>query len=482
MPTPSPPPFDDGGGLPDTGVDEGPGPRDGDVPARAQRPGGEPNYLVRRAVAVGVVVAAIAGIGIVVGRIIDADDGGASGAPDAAEWNAAVVVTDDEVRLVDPVNGDVTDRYPADEALLANRSVATGSTFLTINTFGRVTELDLADGSIRRFSAPEDSSPVVSTDHASIVLAGPVQGGNVVVVDTVARTTRDIGRLAAIADPLMFVDEVLVNEPGTHVAVSDASTFQSVLVDVVVGTAVLLAGQVVALDHETVVTAQRAGAEAELEFYDLTGDRRGSVVVPSPEATLLTDATSALVVAADGTIVRAAANGAVDDGGNVGDGSPVEVSGGSPAFGSERLLVSTADEVVLLDAEGAVVGRASGELLSRPGRPSRCAVVGNALPSGTALHVDLDDGAVLGEFGGGAVTSASADGCTVAAADGAIVVRSGSQVDVERTGGAFTITPDGAAVVVTTSTGARLEVDPGEEEQRRVRLSEVPAVVHFAQL
>ncbi|MGI9645234.1 MAG: hypothetical protein ACR2O6_08000 [Ilumatobacteraceae bacterium] len=483
MSTSSPPPFDDGGGLPNTGLD---GDAGGENLWPGGSSGGEPNYLIRRALAVAAVVAAVAAIGIVVGRIIDAGDSDPSDAPDAAEWNRAVVVTDDEIRVVDPQTGDVGERYPADEALLDNRSVATGDTFLTVNAVGRVTELDLTDGSIRRFRASEDSSPLVSTDNASIVLIGPGQGGNVFVVDTATETIVDIGRLAGIDDPLMFVDDVLVNEPGTHIAVSDARTFQSVLVDIVAETAVLLAGQVIALDHDTVVTAQRAGAEAELEFYDLAGDRRGSVDAPSPQATMLIDSTTALVVAGDGTIVRASAGGAVDDGGNVGDDEAVDVAGGSPASGSEWLVVSTTDEVVLLDAKGAIVARAPGQLLSPADRPTRCIVVGSALASRTAVHLDLDDGAVLGEIDGGAVTSTSTEGCTVAAGDGGTVVRSGIPVDVDAPTGTLTITPDGGAVVVTTARGARLATipaDDGEDEDADpVRLAVVPAVVHFAQL
>lgn len=472
MTSTTPAPFDDGGGLPDTRFDDGP-PSDGR--------GHEPNYLARRAIAVGVVVAVIAVVAIIVGRILSADDGDTGSAPDSSEWNTVVLVTDDEVRLLDPPTGDVQDRFTGDEALLANQTLATGSTLLSLNGFGRISELDLTDGTIRRFTAPEQSGLALSSENSSIAFAGPPLGGNVVVIDTAARTTRDVGQLAGLSDPLMFVDDVFGNESGTHAAMSDASTFQSVLVDVVNDTTVLLAGQVVALNDDTVVTAQRAGARAELEFYDLEGERRGSVDVPSPQATMLTGESAALIVTADGTVISLGAGGATRDVVRLGDDADVAVLGGRTALGSERLLVSTEDEVVVLDAAGEIVVRADGELLSPATRETACAVIGNSLPSGTAVHVDLETGEVLGDLDGGAVGSWSVDSCVVAmdGDDARVVVRgTATVIDLD---GSIAIAPDGTAYADITPRGSRL-VPIGDDAGDPVALADETVLVRFARL
>ncbi len=480
MTSSQPPLFDDGGALPETRVRDEHGQHDGRQPR-------EPNYLVRRAVAIGVVIAALVGGSVVAAQIIGARGDGESDSPSTAPWNAVVLVADDEVRVIDPATGTVTDTYPGDEPLLDVVSVVAGKTIVFLNDLGRITQLDLTDGSIRRSSGQEDGTMSASDDHAAIVLAGLPAGGDVTVVDTETRTTFDIGDIAALNDALMFVDEVLVNRSGTHVATPDARSFQSVLVDIATETPVLLAGQVVALDDDTVVTAQRAGPRAELEFYDLSGERLGSADAPSPQVTMLLDGARVLVVAADGAVVGVDADGTVDDLGTVapsttgGDTQPVLVRSGFPVPDLERLVVATDDAVVLLGTDGAEVARFTGELLSRVGSGSRCALIGSARANSVAVHVDLTTGEALGEVAGGSISSASVDGCTVSMIGSPRLVVRGTEAELGATSGSITVAPDGTAYVLTTSTQNQL-ISLANEDDEPIDLADDTVVVRFAEI
>ena len=72
--------------------------------------------FVNRAVFTGVIV--IATVAVIIGRFLDDDQLDSSSVSTSDSWNTAVVVTDDEVRLVDPSNGDLLDTYGAGARLL----------------------------------------------------------------------------------------------------------------------------------------------------------------------------------------------------------------------------------------------------------------------------------------------------------------------------------------------------------------------------
>ncbi len=486
MTSSTPPPYDDGGAPPDTRIDEiEPVGRRGS----RDRHDRAPNYLVRRAIAIGAVVAVLAGASVVAGRIIGGDGDDGAKTPKAADWNTIVVVADEEVRLVDPETGAVTTTYPGEEALLDAESLVTGDTLVLMNDFGRITQLDLADGAIRRSSAPDGSTLVISPENASIVLAGPPVGGDVTVVDTRDGTSFDIGDAAGLSDPLIFVDGVFVNESGRHIATADARSFQSALIDIETRSPTLLAGQVVALDDSAVVTAQRAGDQAELEFYDITGERRGSADGPSPQATMLTGDASALVVSATGAIAAVGANGTVDDIGTLvlaDEATSIEVRAGHPTGGAESLVLETDAGVLVLDAAGVELARVPGELLAPVTRTTECLIAGDTRPNGFAFHLDAVTGEKLGEFPGGIVGSRSADGCTVAMLGGEPrIVKQGGDMDLGATAsGSITITPDGTAYVLTTLTGERLiSLQHAEgEPPETVDLAAGPVLIRFAKL
>lgn len=508
MSSPRPPLFDDGGGLPETGTSSSASlpPPSG---SRATVGGGGPNYLARRALVVGGVVLAVVVVAVVIGRLIGASDDGGSAGEITGEWDTVVLVADDEVRLVDPESGDVVDRFAGNEPLLDAESLTTGSTLVLMNDDARITQLDLAEGTTRRSRATIDSTLTRSADHPALVLAGPPVGGNVTVVDTRSGDTVDVGQVAGLTEPLMFVEEVRINASGTHLATADARSFQSVVVDISAETTELLAGQVVAINDTTVLTAQRAGDETELEFYDLAGERTGSVDVPTPAATMLTGESTALIVTADGQVFRVESGGGIDEVGSLGESDAneavaadegssdsvaddeggaiavtptVNVQAGRPAMYDRRLAVVTTEEVIVLDERGNVVTRAEGTLLSRAVRSSTCVLVGSAEATGRAVHLDIDEGAELGTVAGGLVGSSSVDGCTVALIAGVEprVVQSGTEVDIAASSGSATVAPDGSAYVLSTFTGEQLVSIVEQADGDTVDLADDPVLTRFA--
>ena len=150
----------------------------------------------------------------------------------------------------------------------------------------------------------------------------------------------------------------------------------------------------------------------------------------------------------------------------------------------QRLVVATTDEIVVLDRGGQVVGRAPGELLSRALRSSTCLLIGSSQASGTAVHLDIDEGMRLGQVTGGLVGSSSVDGCTLAVFAGVAprVVQAGSEVDITATSGSATVAPDGSAYVLSTFTGEQLIPIVEGADGEPVDLADDPVLTRFADL
>lgn len=444
----------------------------------------EPNYLVRRALAIGAGIAAVAVIVFLVVSVLGGgDDSGNSSSGVNAEWNSVAVLTTSEIRIVDPSSGDVLDTYEADADLLDAQSVVAGNVLVTMTDAGRITQTDLTDGSTTRGRSGLDQALRLSGDNPTIAIVGPDGGGDVTLVNTTTRETLGVGDVAGLDDPLIFPLEVRVNPAGTHAAMSDARSFQSTVVDLTNESAELLAGQVMAVGDDRVVTAQRAGANTELEFYDLTGERLGSVDVPTPTASLLTNDGDMLLVDAVGSIRLANADGEVSEVGTVvnpvNPSASIDVESGVAAFGGSRLLVSTGQQVFVLDDSGAQIGLATGTITSSASRATRCVTVGSARSTGSSVQLDLDDASVRVEIGGGIVSTTSADGCTAAliGGTGPQIIHDGELIEVDANS-IVDIAPDGQAYVVLDGRDSELLSIDGDDN---VEIADVPSVIRFAQ-
>jgi hypothetical protein len=505
-----------------------------------------PNFLVRRAIFVGAVVAVIAVAAIIVSRFLEDEPPGGSDASIGAEWNAVVVVNDDQVLVVDPdadppddassddsdddgaaagtteagatertddvtttdavpatpgtgtatadtteTTGGASDGARADgvvyeaDGLLDAESAAVGQTLVLLDESGQVSQVDLVEGTVRRARAEPAGVLVTDTGQPDVLAAGVPRGGGLTIIDTRSGDTFDVGELADLDDPLMFADELIVNEAGTFAAVADGRSFQTVLVNLTDGTADLLPGRVEDLNDTTIVTAQPAGEQSELEFFQVDSERIGTVDAPTPEALLLTGEQSAVAVTNDGRILTISPDGDLEEAGLLTDEERprVEVLDGTAVLGRDRFLVVADGFVAVLDPDGAIRTVVNGRVVGAPGTSSRCVIVGDPSSAGAAAQVDLDTGEVLGQLAGGTISSTSVDGCTAAVIGTRatqVLVRGDTVALPAGIGTISAISPDGDAAVGSSPRGEVL-VTIGTDTEPRT-LSNEPAVIRFAEL
>ena len=265
------------------------------------RPDG-PNYLMRRVGAIGSAIAVVIVSVIVIGRSFGGEEGRSNAGGVKADWNRVVVLTESAINVIDPASGEVDDTYPVTTNPLDDQSLVNDDMLLTMTDLGRIGVYDLTDGSVRRGQAGAGETMLRSRDHPNLVFIGSEVGGDLTVIDLKERDILSVADLAGLDSPLMFASAARANPAGTHVAVSDGRSFQTIVVDIAEQAAIPIAGQIVAINDSVVVTAQRAGATTELEFYGHTGESLGSVDVLTPVATMLNFDDEVITVDATGAI------------------------------------------------------------------------------------------------------------------------------------------------------------------------------------
>ncbi len=439
----------------------------------------EPNYLVRRALVVAAVVLAVALVAGVASRFIGGDGDGDGAASEGTEWDTTVVLTSDEIRLLDRVTGDEIDTIASTVDLLDAQTLVAGDVLVTMTDEGVIGLVDLNDGASRSARAGVDETLQASADNPRIAIAGPDRG-DTTIIDTAARTVFSVADAAGLVDPLIDKSDIRVNAAGTHVAVPVPNAFQSFVIDVAAETSQAFAGKVIAISDELVVTEQPAGPESEIEFHELGGERLASVDVPTPLASLLTDDSALVLVAADGSVRSVASDGTVDEVDPIldEDGAPVSVTGGSAALDGTRLLVTTADSIVVLDDNGSVLGSAVGQITTPPPRSTRCVIVGSGRSSDPSTVLDAEDGSIVTEIERGVAAATSVDGCTVALIGGVDNLLTNGEVIAVDARSIAEVSPDGDAVIVLDGRDTEL-VRVGTDDDP-VELADEPVVVRFA--
>ena len=442
----------------------------------------EPNYLIRRALVVGAVVIGVAVVAVGASRFIGGDsDGGGSSSADA-EWDTTIVLASDEIRLLDRESGDEIDTIRSTVDLLDAQSLVAGDVLVTMTDEGAIALIDLNDGTSRRGRTGIDETLIPSPDNPRIAIAGPDSGGDMTIIDTVRRNVFSVADAAGLDAPLIFNGDIRVNASGSHVAVPVPNAFQSFVIDVAEETSKAFAGRVIAISDELVVTEQPAGAESEIEFHELVGDRLASVDVPAPQASFLTSDGSMVLVAADGSVRTVTSDGTVEDADPITDdeGTALAVTGGFPALGGTRLVVfaGDGDTVTVLDENGAVLGSAAGQIAITPPLAVRCVIVGGERSSDPSTVLDLDDGSVVTTIDRGLPSSASVDGCTVALIGGSEnLLTDGTVIEIDARSIAE-VAPDGAAVIVPDGRDTEL-VRLGDGVDDPIEIADEPVVVRF---
>jgi hypothetical protein len=472
--------FDDEDGL---GPDRAAPPPDTDpVPVSARR--ASPNYLIRRAVVVGGVVAVLATASIVIGQLMgsDSDDTG-SGAV-SADWNRIVLIDDRTGRiLVDQPDGEELSRIESG-IRSPNASAVVDSSSVVAND-QRVAVVDLGDETVEEYELGTDV--IVEPAGSALTMIAPrPDGGRAILVHGPSGDTIDTDSFAPVVGARYDFAEARSTASGRDVLVTDSGNFQSVLFSFDRNEPSFFPGLALAVNTDLVVTAQNIGNDATVSVFDHGGESIATGRTPSVRAGMITDAGVVLVTVEGDVIVMSASDGEISGAGRVDIGT---VESGDVTTTGDRLLVSGGSGTAIIDASAATVATLEGQRPTGSGRPptgSTC--VGTITTDNVAPQVsliDLTDGTVIVEAEGDEPVLSDASGCTAATStsDGFDLLGADGVQQFETGDSLLEMSLDGANVVAERS--ARLVLldvaDGGDDPQDPIDLGPRGRTVHFTQ-
>jgi hypothetical protein len=273
----------------------------------------------------------------------------------------------------------------------------------------------------------DDAPSIVTIESNSVVSRLPIgdslwlavskaTGGNLLLIDGLTGTSYDFAELSQQASPRFFVETLRFDAAGTHFAVADATTFQTVVVDTTADppVATMFAAQPLALDSEHVVTSQVVGQEADLTLNDYERTKLATVTGGLPAGGVL-DGDDVVVVSIDGVMSRfGEGDESADHLGDVAVPSGGSIKSVHPTAGATRLVVLGGVFEAVVDLEGHTDFTTT---FTAPVEEARIEPDWTCLPIGgaTTYHsiVELETGEHLADLTGLTVTGVSADGCTV---------------------------------------------------------------------
>jgi hypothetical protein len=444
--------------------------------------GGGPNYALRRAA---VLLVAVALIALLVAWLLrrggdDAADGDGSG----NDWNTVVVQDEDtgEVTLIDAEGAEIEAYRTRLTGLLdvgvpdrlvvgvAGEPATDGLGIIDLDS-GEVTDLEVESNAVSRL------------DTSAYLLAAGGPRDPLALVDVTAGEVIDLLTFVDNSDPIVDPSLVRIDPQHTHVAFTELGEFETVLVDLETQEAVSLAGSLVDVADDAVLTITKRGSTSLVDLYGVDGERIGTVETDAAAGGLLLDGRSALVVTRAGDLVRVDFDDeSVDEvasiaehltGGTTApdDSSPADESSTDddiqlvrtvvPVLDRTRLIVVGQAGAVVIDLEGAVI---AAERIADPALPltmtsaDRCVLIG-AFDAEQTLW-DVSDGTRIETFDAGFMTGRSADGCTVTyterAVDGAEESSRlvGSDLDRTVAGQLGAVARDGSAAIGRDDEGA----------------------------
>jgi hypothetical protein len=409
-----------------------------------------PNYLVRRAIVVGAVVAVIAVGAVVIGMTIGGSGADTSSGAASIEWNrvvlvdqrtGAITITDDAGEAVATIDTDLRTPTAAD---------VVGPTALLATESGAVV-VDLESEQVQDVAI--DATTIVSPTGSTFTMIAPVPTGRRgLLVHGPSCYSIDTDEFAPVAGADYEFAESRTDTSGRHVLVTDSGNFQSVLFSFDRDEPSFFPGLALAVDADTVVTAQNVGNEATVSIFDHTGEPLASGRTASVRAAMITG-DSVRLVTVDGEIVTMDAGS-----GDTTSGDQLEI--GTIEFGH---VMTTGDRLVVTGSAGAAVVDDQGDVLAvstdavpypdpAARRGSTCIALSRVDTSGPdqLVMVDARDGSTVIEAEAASDTiSWSADGCTVAISleDGYDIVDADGVVSVGDDA-LLTLSPDGVLAVV----------------------------------
>jgi hypothetical protein len=329
-----------------------------------------------------------------------------------------------------------------------------------LSTFGVVDATALVVGGDRvavvDLTSEDDVEPVTFADADLInptgseltMIAAAADGSRGLVVHGPTGDRIDTDTYSPIVGARYEFASARSDPTGRHVLVTDTSNFQSVLLSMDREEPTFVPGLALAVDDDTIVTAQNVGDDATVNLFDHDGDAI-STARTSPVRAALIGESIVLAVTVEGEIV--AINRSTGSTESVGTLDIGAIESGAVTTTGSRLVVVGATGTAIVADDGSVVALVRGRPIETRWATQRSSCT--TVVDGTdAAVVSLADG---GERGDGVVDDpvafATADGCTVAVpTDGTTALFGDDAASVETTGDLVGLAPDGTALIVAS--------------------------------
>jgi hypothetical protein len=481
--------FDDGDGSgpdqPDRSGAETSEPRTDEhaadaVPGRRR----SPNYLFRRAVVVGGIVAVLATASIVVGSLIGSGSNDSASGTIAAEWNRIVLVDDRTGRvIVDDADGEELERIesqvrtPTASAIVGSTLVVTGSESAAV--------IDIDSGTVEPFEMGADA--IVRPSGSALTLVAPrPDGGRGLLVHGPSGDVIDTDASAQVVGARYEFADSRASASGRDVLVTDSGNFQSVLFSFDREEPSFFPGLALAVDADVVVTAQNVGADATINVFSHDGDPITSGRTASVRGGMLSEVGIVLVTVEGDIITMSSSSGEISDGAQLDLGT---IESAQATTSGDRLVVVGATGTAIVDTGATVIAALDVQRPADGVRPASCVTTLTEGPEPQIAVVDATDGSVLVEATGTEPLLTDATTCIVATATPMgfdVLGRDGVQqftnddtlLALALDGRAVAAERDGRIVVILTGPD---EPETEEVEPDTVDLGPRGRTVHFTQ-
>jgi len=447
-----------------------------------------PNYLIRRAVVVGGVVAVLATASVVIGQLMGSDTDDAGSGAISTDWNRIVLVDDRTGRvIIDDAEGEEQSRIesgvrsPTDSAAVDSSLVVTNDDLVAV--------IDLADERVDEYDV--GASAIVGPAGSALTMIAPrPDGGRAILVHGPSGEVIDTDTFAPVVGERYEFADARSSTSGRDVLVTDSGNFQSVLFSFDRDEPSFFPGLALAVNADLIVTAQNVGADATINVFDHNGEPIATGRTPSVRAGMIT-ASGVVLVTVDGEVViMSSSDGEVSEVGQLDVGT---VESGSVATNGERLVITGTAGTALIDASAEVVTTLDEQRPTGDGQPptaSTCIATITtaddadsqvsliALADGNVVVEAVGDEPVLADASGCVAGSSTSDGYDLFDADGVEPFPTGDTL--------LAIALDGRSIVAER--GARLVLlgvagdDDTDDAEDPIDLGPRSRNVHFTQL
>ena len=408
-----------------------------------------PNYLFRRAIVVGGVVAVVATASIVIGQLMSSDSNDTTSGAISTDWNRIVLVDDRTGRvIVDSENGEELARIesgvrtPSASAVVDSTLVVAGTT--------RVAVIDIDSEDVVKFELGTEDI-VRPAGSALTLLASGSDRGRAVLVHGPSGDAIDTDTIAPVVGARYEFANAQASASGRDVLVTDSGNFQSVLFSFDRDEPSFFPGLALAVDADIVVTAQNVGSAATVNVFDHDGEPITTGRTSSVRAGMITD-TGVVLVTVDGAVVTMSPSS-----GDTSDVSQLDIGtirSGTVTTAGDRLIVSGATGTAIVGGDGTSIASFEAQRPAGDGSPggSTCVatISDDQTPETQIAVVDMTDGSVLVEAAGDEPLLSDVSGCIVGTTTplGYDLMNPAGVQQVQTDDTALALSLDGAAIAV----------------------------------